>query len=114
MKPSWRRAGWAASSPRTFGRLGFPNPAVVRPVVANAAKLKLALHAAQLRVGDSLDHGFQIAVDAVQCGAPARVVAAGSAKLIIPPILIAAGKIVGHLRTPCQLILRELLVRRCA
>jgi hypothetical protein len=42
------------------------------------------------------------------------VVAAGSAKLIITPILIAAGKIVGHLRTPCQLILRELLVRRCA
>src|SRR3982074_3905983 len=103
MKPSWRRAGWAASSPRTFGRLGFAHPAVVRPVVANAEKLKLPLHAAQLRVGDSFDHGFQIAVDAVQCGAPARVASAGTASDIIIPLLIAAAKIVGHLRTPCQL-----------
>ena len=38
------------------------HPIIVGPVEANTAKLELAFHAAQLRIGDSLDHILQVAV----------------------------------------------------
>src|ERR1700692_5139496 len=67
------RAGSPAKSSRTLGRPALGRlPILVRPVEANAAKLELALHASQLRVGDRLDHVFQIAVDAPQSGACAE------------------------------------------
>src|SRR3982074_190328 len=63
------RAGAPLSSARTLGRSVFARrPAGARPIVANAAQFKLALHPAQLRIGDRLDHVFQIAVDAPEGG----------------------------------------------
>jgi hypothetical protein len=44
---------------------------IVGALDANPAQLKLALHAAQLRVGGRLDHVRQISVDAAQCGTDA-------------------------------------------
>jgi hypothetical protein len=53
----------------TAGLIGIArHPIVVGPVEANPAKLELAFHPAQLRVGDRLDHVLQVAIDPPQCG----------------------------------------------
>ena len=47
------------------GSIGIArHPIFVGPVEANTAKLELALYAAHLRTGDSLDHILQVTVDA--------------------------------------------------
>jgi hypothetical protein len=51
-------------------------------VEASPAKLKLTLHAAQLRVRDSLDHVFEVAIDTPQCSARANALSLHPAKLI--------------------------------
>src|ERR1700676_1666083 len=64
------RAEPPAASSRTTGRPGFVrSPIVAGRFVVNAAKLEFALHGAQLRIGDRLDHGFEVAVDAPESGA---------------------------------------------
>src|ERR1700682_1073200 len=66
---STKAAACDAPSSRTLCRPGFArHPIVVGPVEANTAKLELALHAAQLRIGYRVDHVLQIAVDAAESG----------------------------------------------
>src|ERR1700730_7689724 len=59
-------AKWPISMLANAGSSGIARHRIIAgPVEANPAKLKLALHAAQFRIGDRLDHVFQITIDAV-------------------------------------------------
>src|ERR1700684_4735274 len=107
----------AASSHRSAGRGFSRHPAVVRPVEANTAKLEFAFHAPQLRIGDGLDHAFEIAADAAQRGPRVNAVSLQPAKPVAAPralrsiitevrqivVSVVAGGVMSHVRTPLML-----------